>query len=550
MDNQKIGKFIAKRRKMKNMTQKDLANALDVTSQAISKWETGKGIPDISILQQLSKILSVTIDEIINGEENSSTLNNDNINSNNIIFSCENTISKSYYNKLFKLIQKYFSPQNNVILFTIFCLIIITIISTYALYMIYPSKNIIFITLPIFIILSLILLYMYQGFRIKSLSYYKKFLKENKKNKVNYNYLFYKDKVEISNSQKIITIPYDTISKILMAKNFFIIVYENQYYLIKELDFTTGNISQFYNFFKDKFQPNKKLFSCKKINLKTTIISMCFLLSALIVGIQTCVKFLGVKYYVEYTNDVYSIIFNITTSILLFLGTLLFLFNKKRSILTIITSIVICTSLCVGIVLISPSIKNQTTISYSQDKSNKLILKTDIYTGKTSNYRQLFPLLVIRRDTLPLTTTNPLKIQWLTNDICTVSYISSEDNKTHQYVSTYGQRDNGINYFWSTSSLLNKTYLPINNSPSIWKLKINNEGVTIKNDYKEELYKLEDCMQFGKSVVVLCKNNIPYWTIALDENCKIDYQNLKLNGNIILTPVSMQDTEPIIFSLD
>ena len=46
MDSEKMGKYIAKLRKQKNMTQKELADKINVTDKAVSKWERGKGIPD------------------------------------------------------------------------------------------------------------------------------------------------------------------------------------------------------------------------------------------------------------------------------------------------------------------------------------------------------------------------------------------------------------------------------------------------------------------------------------------------------------------------
>ena len=69
MNTEKIGKFIAKKRKEKNYTQKELANKLSVTDRAVSKWERGMGCPDISLLEDLSKILDISIVELLNGEE-------------------------------------------------------------------------------------------------------------------------------------------------------------------------------------------------------------------------------------------------------------------------------------------------------------------------------------------------------------------------------------------------------------------------------------------------------------------------------------------------
>lgn len=68
MSGEKIGKFIKELRIKNSLSQADLANKLSVTKQAISKWENGRGIPDIEMLKELSKIFNVDIDEIIDGE--------------------------------------------------------------------------------------------------------------------------------------------------------------------------------------------------------------------------------------------------------------------------------------------------------------------------------------------------------------------------------------------------------------------------------------------------------------------------------------------------
>ena len=70
MDQDKIGLFIKNIRLENHLTQKELADKLGVTYQAVSKWENGKNIPDISILKQISKDFNVNIDEILNGEKN------------------------------------------------------------------------------------------------------------------------------------------------------------------------------------------------------------------------------------------------------------------------------------------------------------------------------------------------------------------------------------------------------------------------------------------------------------------------------------------------
>lgn len=71
MNQEKIGKFIYDLRKKYNLTQAELANRLHVTAQAVSKWENGRGVPDIELLKRLSEEFDVSISELIEGEKDS-----------------------------------------------------------------------------------------------------------------------------------------------------------------------------------------------------------------------------------------------------------------------------------------------------------------------------------------------------------------------------------------------------------------------------------------------------------------------------------------------
>ena len=70
MDQVKIGKFIAESRKKQNLTQSQLAEKLDITDKAISKWETGNSMPDTSIMIELCDILKISVYELLKGEKN------------------------------------------------------------------------------------------------------------------------------------------------------------------------------------------------------------------------------------------------------------------------------------------------------------------------------------------------------------------------------------------------------------------------------------------------------------------------------------------------
>ncbi len=68
MNQEKIGKFISKIRNEKNMTQQELGTILGITDRAISKWENGRGLPDLSLIKPLCDALEITINELLNGE--------------------------------------------------------------------------------------------------------------------------------------------------------------------------------------------------------------------------------------------------------------------------------------------------------------------------------------------------------------------------------------------------------------------------------------------------------------------------------------------------
>ena len=69
-----IGKFIAQKRKEQNLTQEQLAQRLDISNKTVSKWETGKCMPDYSIIELLCKELKTTLAELMNGEEDEKSI--------------------------------------------------------------------------------------------------------------------------------------------------------------------------------------------------------------------------------------------------------------------------------------------------------------------------------------------------------------------------------------------------------------------------------------------------------------------------------------------
>ena len=72
MSQQEMGRFIAEKRRAKNLTQEQLAELLGVSNKTISKWETGKSMPDYAVVESLCKELNITIAELLTGKEKDS----------------------------------------------------------------------------------------------------------------------------------------------------------------------------------------------------------------------------------------------------------------------------------------------------------------------------------------------------------------------------------------------------------------------------------------------------------------------------------------------
>lgn len=69
MDQIRIGRFIAETRKAQNMTQRQLADALSISDKTISKWECGKGLPEVSLMMPLCAALEITVNDLLTGQK-------------------------------------------------------------------------------------------------------------------------------------------------------------------------------------------------------------------------------------------------------------------------------------------------------------------------------------------------------------------------------------------------------------------------------------------------------------------------------------------------
>lgn len=119
MNQEKIGKFIAKKRKEMNMTQAELASKLGVTDRAVSHWENGRRLPDISLFKLICEIFDISVNELLNGEE---------IKKNDVLKKFDdNIINTLNFNKKNNIKMKFIIFILSIVLFIVSILILINI---------------------------------------------------------------------------------------------------------------------------------------------------------------------------------------------------------------------------------------------------------------------------------------------------------------------------------------------------------------------------------------------------------------------------------------
>ncbi|MDE6749417.1 MAG: helix-turn-helix domain-containing protein [Lachnospiraceae bacterium] len=111
MDQVKIGRFIAERRKEANLTQMQLAEKLNITNRAVSKWETGKAMPDTSLMLDLCNILKISVNDLLSGE----------------VVSMEN-YNKQLEQNLLEMVKQKEDADKRLLSLEIFILVLVTVI--------------------------------------------------------------------------------------------------------------------------------------------------------------------------------------------------------------------------------------------------------------------------------------------------------------------------------------------------------------------------------------------------------------------------------------
>ena len=187
----------------------------------------------------------------------------------------------------------------------------------------------------------------------------------------------------------------------------------------------------------------------------------------------------------------------------------------------------------------------------SPEKKEAFLLRQDVETGQTSYFRRRFWVLMQQREGIPNRIQGKPKFQWMTEDVCAITYEGKDDGAMHQFVATFGDRDPGSYYY--VLSALYGIWSGKEAGTEDWNITADNNGITLTvGDQPEESYTFEECVQFGTTAIVLCRGGLPRWTIALNTDCTLSPGSnlIAPGGTITLTQVSMSDTPNYVFVCD
>lgn len=180
----------------------------------------------------------------------------------------------------------------------------------------------------------------------------------------------------------------------------------------------------------------------------------------------------------------------------------------------------------------------QQIISFAPNGSAVLVLKEDSKTHQMTIYRNQKLWFVQKKEQFPYPVGERIDYQWLTNDICAITYESLEDKKLHQYVATYGNRGNRIGLD-DVAQAIEGIWVLDDKNETGWTITAKSGVIEVTNGSYTRQYQPKDIVQFGGIAIVLCNNDLPEWTLSLDTNCKIDNSDYLTPGaTISLTSVA------------
>lgn len=285
-------------------------------------------------------------------------------------------------------------------------------------------------------------------------------------------------------------------------------------------------------------EEHKKRIKLIKNGVKITF-TILFIISFIIQSVYLFVmKIKGYEYIVD------SIFYFLNEILIISIFMMLIDCFKKKNITKIIICIIFIVLTIINIIFMyNNTFNTKYKISFSRDFSNQIVLKQNKDTGEVTYYRDFkFILFTKAKESFSNEAIGEIKMKWLTNDICSITY-KNNNEMLEEFVATFGDRGNGKSYYYVYNSLLGEWQVFTQYGVPT-KLIANSKGITIIKDKETDFFEYSECKQFGTIALVLYKNQVPKYVIALNEDCKITNTYIEKDGTITLYEISMKKTKP------
>lgn len=546
MDSRQTGLVIASRRRQLHMTQQELADALGVTNKAVSKWETGQGLPDIGLLEALSDTLGVSIDALIRGElpeesEKGAPLYTP---SPVPLFEAHIPLSRDACVRQARLQQKVCGVVGSLLLPLLWFLLLAGTAGFLALYIRRLTAGLAWY-LPLALLLLVWIVLGYTGYQLRGRFRYHARLKAGDTGEQVFT--FTADQLFIRTVLSEQNLEYAAIRQIAYTEDALLLYGGGVCFLLEAADFTRGRLADCLAFLRARCPSARVLPIRPGLDKREIAGWICVYAALFFTAVQGAVLVLGDTYRIEYRRDTDAILATAFILALLAAGCLLLFLRRNRSRAWNITASILATALAVFLIVETPLPQTSSIIRVSPDRSATLILKYREDTGRLTLYRPFFPYLAMEREILPFPADGEIKTQWLTNDICAVTYQDGQGD-LHQYAATFGDRGNGISYLHVFPLLQGEWTAQIGGTAGYF-FEAEPGLIRLGDGKTSESFTPSDCVQFGTTALVLCgEDGRPRWTLALGEDCVVGNSVLR-SGSIQLCPAAMTKTAPITFVL-
>lgn len=500
MDTTIIGKRLAHLRKEHNMTQKELAEALHVTDKAISKWENGGSLPELTTLINIAKMFSLTLEELLSNEDTTS------LKGETIELTKKEKIAISFVQLL----------QNKLLVILYVMVSTTSLLLSYACHKADSYLDLIHIGLYASILLFIITQIIFGYWWYK---------------KTNHNDITYIVEGQTLQYQNITYNLFD-VTQIYTYKEYALLYIDSSLAIIKYDDLP--------------ILMEEKCIS--KINAISYHILL--IISSIILSISTLLEtaYLLLLSYFNF-EFIYSS-WHIGLWILIVLSLvniIVILLNKWHNIYLISFLSVITLTAIVSIYFIR--MDNQYTVYYesSPDSSNHLVMKKNTKTESIVYYHDTFMLFAKPTKEIYNQPVKDIMTDWVEDDICVITFVRRKSQDV--FVATYGNRNEGYSYDNVITSLHGKWKSPYEHvddyefqySPSL------TTPISVKSKDGTKLFTTNQIRQFGTTAIVLYEDNNPLYVISLNKDFVVDNNDSSNNGGTIsLTPLGTKKKETII----